>query len=128
MLACGFCTFLCTVSTTPCLCRHNGQGGVPRQLWLWLGERQIPQGATCPLGSTEHFYSLWEIGRNQQNRALKVKQMAIRSGSCLLCTVFRGCKHRSIKDKTTMVLCEPLSAYTTFSFSALARIARKILK
>lgn len=55
-------------------------------------------------------------------------ETSIRSGSCLLCAVFRGCKHRSMKEKNTVILREPLSAYTIFSFSALTRTARKILK
>lgn len=77
MLAPRFCTLLCTASTTPCLRKHDGQGEGLWQVWLWLGEWQIPQGSTCLLGSTEHFYSLWEIGRKQQKRAFKVKHVFV---------------------------------------------------
>lgn len=42
-LACGF---LSTARTTPCPCRHDGQGLAPWQVWL----QQSPQGAPCPLG------------------------------------------------------------------------------
>lgn len=67
-------------------------------------------------GSTKHFYSLQEIGRNQQNWALYSSRLVSTVGC------FQGCRHRGIKEKkTTTVLHDPLSVYITFSFSAFAR-------
>lgn len=70
------------------------------------------QGATHPLGwKQKAFNSFQETGGNQQNWALYL----FRFVSVVGC--FQGWRHRWIK-KTTMVLHDPLSAYTTFSFSA----------
>lgn len=96
--------------TTPCPCRHDGQGLAPLQVWL---QHKVP-----PIhldGSTKHFYSLQEIGRNQQNWALYSSRLVSTVGC------FQGCRHRGIKENTTMVLHDPLSVYITFSFSAFAR-------
>lgn len=83
----------------------------------------------CHLPTGKHRALLFPLGnRWKPAKPCPQGETSIRSGSCLLCAVFRGCKHRSIKEKTTMVLCEPLSACATFWFSSLACIARKILK
>lgn len=78
----GFCTFPCRASTTSCPCRHGGQGAALWQVWLGLDERQIPQGATCLLGSTENFYSFWEIAGIQQNQALTEKCLFVQVCVC----------------------------------------------
>lgn len=62
-----------------------------------------------------HFYSLQEIGGKRQNWALYLFRFVSTVGC------FQGCRHRWIKEKTTMVLHDPLSAYTAFSFSAFPR-------
>lgn len=66
-------------------------------------------------GSTKHFYALQEVSRNQQNWALYSSRFVSTVGC------FQGCRHRWVKEKTTMVLHDPLSAYTTFSFHAFTR-------
>lgn len=113
-LACGF---LCTPWTT--LLHKNNS--LPMQIqWPRIGPiaglaaaHKVPP--THLDGSTKHFYSLQEIGRNQQNRALYLSRFVSTVGC------FQGCWHRGIKEKNTTVLHDPLSVYTTFSFSAFAR-------
>lgn len=87
----------------------------------------------CHLPTGKHRELLFRLG-NSWNPAKPGpdSEMFVRSGLCLLCSVHRGCKHQSMKEKShhgtlwTCLCCE--SAYATFSFSVLARIARKILK
>lgn len=116
---------------------HGEHNSLPAQTrWPWRGPLAglavagwEADPARCHLPTGKHRALLFPLG----NRWKPAKpgpqgETSIRSGSRLLCAAFRGCQHRSIKGKTSMVLCEPLSAYTTFSFSAFTCIAREILK
>lgn len=115
-------TFLCSVSPSPHLSTHQEAS---ERLWPWLH----PTGPHKPHWEAQSTFiprATGEEVENSKTGPAKWDVCSLRFMATAQC--FQRLQAQIDKGKNVLLQCEPLAACTTFSFSSLVLIARKILK
>lgn len=114
--------FLCSLSPSPHLSTHQEAS---ERLWPWL-HPTWPHKPHWEAQSTFVPRATGEEVENSTTGPAKWDVCSLRLMATAHC--FQRLQAQIDKGKNVLWQCEPLAACTTFSFSSLVRIARKILK